>query len=362
MCDIGDDPSNLPRFFGSLFPRDLVRDCREKLKKRADLRLYTTSIAMDDLEEVRAALGYREIDIVAASYGTIAAQAYMRQHPTSVRAVFLLGVATPGVKQPLLFAKAAQHAMDLLLEDCAADETCRAAFPDLRKEFAAVLARFKNGPVEAELLNPSNKHKESVQLSRDNFVERIRLLLYTTTFARFVPLIIHRAYENDFLPFETISVRYNPGALLARGMYMTITCSEGVPFITQAEMKLEAAGTFVGEGRTQSHMQACQEWPSGNAARAFINPVKSRLPVLMISGELDGSTPPWFARDAVKTLPNARQVGIRYYGHQLDSPCVWHILDQFIAKGSATELDLGCTGEIRRPPFATSIPQQMALQ
>src|SRR5262249_2768157 len=155
------------------------RQCREKLEKIANLKLYTTPIAMDDLDEVRDALGYDKIDIVAASYGTVAAQVYMRQHHDHVRAVFLVGVANTAVKQPLPFAQAAQHALDLLYVDCAADETCNKNYPDLKKEFQTVLARFDKGPVTAELINPATKQKQSIKITRENFVERIRLLLYT---------------------------------------------------------------------------------------------------------------------------------------------------------------------------------------
>ena len=97
---------------------------------------------MDDLDEVRAALGYNKIDLVGLSYGTIASQVYMRQHPEHVRSAFLVGVATPNIKQPLLFPRSAQHAMDLLFADCTADETCHGAFPHLQEEFGVVLSRF----------------------------------------------------------------------------------------------------------------------------------------------------------------------------------------------------------------------------
>src|SRR6185369_9745569 len=96
-------------------------------------------------------LGYDKINLVAASYGTIAAQVYMRQHPQHLRAVFLLGVASLSIKQPLLFARAAQNALEWLYRDCAADAACHTAFPDLQKEFEAVLARFDHGPVQVEL-------------------------------------------------------------------------------------------------------------------------------------------------------------------------------------------------------------------
>jgi len=310
---------------------------------------------------VRAALGYKKINIVAASYGTIAAQAYMRQHPGSVRAVFLVGVATPGVKQPLLFAPAAQHALDLLFVDCAADELCNRAFPNLRSEFDALLARFDQGPLEVSMREPATKKTQTVRLERENFVERIRLLLYTTTFASFVPLVVHKAYQGDFVPFEAISIAYNPGSILSRGMYFTVSCSEGVPFISEPEIVNESQGTFLGETRVRAHVEACRLRPRGNVSRHFIDPVKSALPVLMFSGELDGSTPPWFAKRAVEYLPNARQITARYYGHQLDSQCLWAVMRDFIQNASARGIDTSCSEKIRRPPFATDIPQPFAL-
>lgn len=361
-CDIADDPSDPQRFFGELFPLDKVRECRERLEKIANLALYTTPIAMDDLDEVRDALGYDKINLVAGSYGTIAAQAYMRRHPDHVRAVFLVGVANPGIKQPLPFAKGAQYSLDRLFEDCAADEACRKSFPNLRKEFAAVLARFDKGPVVTELINPSTRQRQTVKIARGNFVEQLRLMLYSTHSASFVPLLIHRAFENDYLTFEALALRYNPGRRVARGMYLTVTCSESAPFIAEQEIVKETEGTFVGDYRVRRHIEACREWPRGNIARSFINPVKSDAPVLLVSGDLDASTPHWLGEEVVKHLPNGRRVLIRYYGHQMDGQCVDGLLAEFIEKGSARGLDTTCTEKIRRPSFITELPKQFSLQ
>ena len=362
LCNLGDNPQDMQDFFGELFPRDKVIACRQKLEKVADLRLYTTPIAMDDLDEVRSALGYGKINLVGASYGTLAAQIYMRRHPQSVRSVVLAGVATPNIKQPLLFPRSAQHAMDLLFADCAADELCRHAYPSLPQEFNAVLDRFAKGPITVELVNPATKKGEQVKLPRSNFVERLRLAMYNTGSQRFVPLIIHRAFLNDYIPWEEAAMRLSPGVAVARGMYLTVTCSEGASFITEKELVEETRATFVGEERVRRHMVACQEWPKGDIPPSYIDLVKSDLPVLMISGEADGSSPPWFAESAVRFLPNGRQVKIRYYGHQMDGACVQGIFQKFISTGSSKDLDTSCTETIHRPPFATEMPRQFALQ
>ena len=54
-------------------------------------QFYTTSEAMDDLDDVREALGYDKINLVGYSYGATAAQYYLRQHEEHVRTMTLGG-------------------------------------------------------------------------------------------------------------------------------------------------------------------------------------------------------------------------------------------------------------------------------
>src|SRR5215211_4035676 len=57
------NPNDLQSYLGYFFPLEDVRKCRPQLEANADLKLYTTTIAMDDMDEVRAALGYEQINL-----------------------------------------------------------------------------------------------------------------------------------------------------------------------------------------------------------------------------------------------------------------------------------------------------------
>jgi pimeloyl-ACP methyl ester carboxylesterase len=349
-CRFSDGPT-MQRHFNDLFPPDRVRACRQRLDGIADARLYTTPIAMDDLDDVRAALGYDMINLYGISYGAQAALQYLRQHPERVRSMVLVGVATPAAKQPLNFAGAAQHAMSMVIEDCAADSACRAAFPDLKRDFQSVLAAFDTGPVTFEVLNPATKTKERVSMSRGVFVERLRLMLYDLESASRVPLVIHRAAQGDWVPFATRSPTGVTAGVSA--MYLTVTCSETMARITEEDIVRESRDTFVGEYRTRTHVQACAEWPRGELPSAYYEPVTGAAPVLMLSGELDAATPPHLAAAAARSLPNSRQVVIRNAAHAYWYGCMQSIVAEFIGKGSAHDLDLACLQELRRPPFVT---------
>jgi pimeloyl-ACP methyl ester carboxylesterase len=356
--DIGESPANLDRYFGKLFPVSLVRACREKLEQSADLTLYTTIMAVDDLDEVRGALGYERVNLAGASYGTLAALAYMRQYPERVRSAFLVGVVTPDFRLPLPFARAAQNALELLFADCAADQACHGAFPNLKSEFEAVLERFDRGPLEVTMIDPIIQQPRTVTLERENYVERLRALLYSTAGARFVPFVVHRAFLQDWLPFQTMALRYNLGGpTTSRGLYFSATCSEAVRFISEAELVAETRGTFVGDRRVRAHMAACEEWPKGEVPRSFTEPVRSQIPVLMFSGDADGSTPPWMAEGAVKFLLNGRQLKAAHTGHQIDGPCTWDVMQAFFTIPSVQQLNAACVERAQRPPFAIEIPR-----
>lgn len=131
----------------------LLRGCMERFD--ADLRLYTTPIAMDDLDQVRESLGYGRINLYGASYGTRAAISYVRQHRETVRSVVLDSVAPPDMILPLYFARDSQRAFDQLTAACAADPSCAQAFPNLADRFEQLLARLDRKPERVTMTHPS---------------------------------------------------------------------------------------------------------------------------------------------------------------------------------------------------------------
>jgi pimeloyl-ACP methyl ester carboxylesterase len=80
------------------------------------------------------------------------------------------------------------------------------------------------------------------------------------------------------------------------------------------------------------------------------------VPVLFVSGGLDPVTPPSFAQEIRRTLPNSAQVLVRSGGHNLydlsDPECLDHLEQQFIDRGTLAGLDTNCAAKMTRPGFA----------
>lgn len=359
-CSIAGDLAKLQNYFREVFEAEAIHACRQTFERNADLKFYTTPIAMDDMEDIRRAMGYEKINLYAVSYGTVGALDYLRRYSDRVRAAVLSGVTTAATKLPLQFAKGAQQAMDKLIEDCGTDSTCHTAFPRLREDFSAVLAVFTNGPVRFELAPPQSRAKQTVTLSRGVFTERLRVMLSDHSSAVLLPLLIHRAALGDWQPFGSVAVRpaAAPAYTLALGTYLTTTCSESVSFIDPVELAERTAATFLGDYRVQRHRSACAEWPRGDIPGDFLQVAHSDVPVLMLSGDIDPAAPMAFGKAAARHLTNSRQILLRNTPHNYTSACARALAVEFIAQGSAENLDATCAERIRRPRFLTELPER----
>jgi pimeloyl-ACP methyl ester carboxylesterase len=207
-------------YLTEMYPVEYVKNLRQALEQRADLKQYTTSIAMDDLDDVRAWLGYDRINLFGLSYGTRAVLVYMRQHPDRVRSAILMGVAPTYLKMPLYHARAAKRAMDLLLKQCAHDDACHQAFPKIQQEWEEVVERLGREPARVEYPLPDKSATVTVEIQRDIFAEKLRFRMYSPDGARRVPLIIHQAARGDFRPFlkEAIPADRSVPDFIADGM------------------------------------------------------------------------------------------------------------------------------------------------
>jgi pimeloyl-ACP methyl ester carboxylesterase len=350
-CDFFGDPPDIQKVVSGTFPVDAVRTCRERLSKVADLAMYTTAAGMDDVDDVRKWLGYDKINIWGGSYGTVAAQVYLRRHGSHVRTVFLGGVAPVDELIPLHHASAGQRAVDILFDKCRADAECNAAYPNLRDEFRSILDRVRKG-VDVNIKGPDGKPVR-VRPSFSSFAEGIRHSLYYDD-GRSFPTMIHRAADSgDLAPLleKGINANLNLDGLLSMGMNLSVTCSEDVPYIDEATLARETANTFLGDLRVKEQRAACKEWVAGEVPADVHRLVHSDAPVLLVSGARDSVTPPSFAERVAKELPNSLHVVFPESSHGNWGPCGNQLWADLIERGSVKGLDTSCVSQQKPTKF-----------
>jgi pimeloyl-ACP methyl ester carboxylesterase len=361
-CDFF-NPSDLASYLGFYFPLEDVRRCREQLEPKADLRLYTTPLAMDDLDEVRAALGYEQINLSGGSYGTRAALAYLKRYPRRVRAAVLQGVSPTNQSMPRDFPQHTEHALKGVLDECAADEACRAAFPNLHAETKTVLERLLRGPVEVDVKHPQTGKSTPVKLSRDLAAEAIRYMLYQAGAASRIPLFIHLAAQGDFAPLAESAIFYRRQIVAtgSNGMYLSVTCAEDLPRIKPGEGERNAEHTWLGDYRLRQQRAACALWPRAELPRDYAEPTRADAPALILTGQWDPVTPPAYGDIAAKYLPNSVHLVVPHGGHGfggLDGlDCVRNLVADFVNRGTTKGLDTSCVRSIRRKGFQLKLAE-----
>lgn len=142
---------------------------------------------------------------------------------------------------------------------------------------------------------------------------------------------------------------------VADGMYLSVTCTEDVPFINQEEAAGLNANNPFGNYRVFQQTRACGVWPRGEIPADFLEPVRSTALVLIFSGNIDPVTPPKYGEEVARYLPNSRHVIIPEAGHGVDGltdpGCIDQIAIEFLEKGDAKNLDVSCVERMAPPPF-----------
>ena len=273
---------------------------------QADPRYYTTSLAVDDLERVRRALGYSQLNVYGGSYGTRVGLHYLRKYPASVRTLILDGVVAADMSLGPGIALAAQDALENMFRRCAATEVCQEKFGDLPIQFTALQDALRNAPLRVSLPHPVSGLPHDVEFDYNRFAVAVRLLSYAPESVALMPLLLHQAATGNYLvplAAQAVMIEESLSQALSFGMHNSVVCTEDVPFYQAGTIDREALrATYLGESQLELLENICRIWPAGVIDDDFKTPVVSDLPILLLSGSADPVTPPAYAERAARSL------------------------------------------------------------
>jgi pimeloyl-ACP methyl ester carboxylesterase len=337
-----------------------TKKCLATLAPRADVAWYTTSMAVQDLDRVRAALGYERVNLYGASYGTRVAQHYLRRFPQRVRTLILDGVVPVQLALGASSALDAERALHAILERCAGQRACRESFGDPLQDYHAVRSTLESGVALVSVPDPATGVATQVDFNSDSLATVLRLGSYTAEYAALLPLLLHAAGAlGDYGPLaaQFLMIGRSVGDTLAAGEHNSVVCAEDVPFLDPKAIDRSAlAATYLGTTQLDGLQTVCRLWPRGAVDADLHAPLTSAVPALLLSGSADPVTPPANAAQAARSFPNSLSLVLQGFGHgQLTAPCMDRVMAQFVAAGTAEHLDVGCTHLAQPMPFFTSL-------
>ena len=301
-----------------------------------DVTQYGTRMAMDDLDAVRAALGYRQLDVLGGSYGATAAQVYLKLHPSSVRTLILLGASAIDVPFFDRYAVNAQRALDQIASLCTSWPACRRAFPGWERRFGEIVKAWNAHPVHG--------------MTGDEFASVIHVMLRDVNNAVSIPLVVGRAAAGDYGPLEQAG---------SGDLDVDLNLMESSIWCNEPWAGLDANGPWGTEfdsyatARIAAFRQECSSVPKRAEPRSFWRlPTSSRVPVLALVGGADPQDPVTNLSDLKQHLPDSRTVILPHLGHDFSfgEACDTMLAD-FVARGTTKGLDTTrCSGAVVVPP------------
>jgi pimeloyl-ACP methyl ester carboxylesterase len=379
---------------------DPLRACRDRLRAAGvDLGAYQSRESASDVADLLAVLDIDEATLFGVSYGTRLALTIVRDHPERIGSVILDGVYPPHVDGYEEQAPNGHLAFERLFADCRADVRCRAAYPDLRGTFLAMVDALDAAPMVDD---------DGTEITSDDVVNDLFQLLYDTDALPYLPAIIAAAASRDLdawldaqdrIPaasYDDDSDAYwdalyerllgltgledldelddfldtladdDYDALLAaaagavdddaEGAFASVECHEEVPF-NDLDLAIARARDLPDQMRALiegvvRQFEDCVVWGVPAADPVENEPVTSSIPTLLLSGAYDPVTPPAWGDAAAAYLATSTHVVFPDMGHgTVDTrPCPTQIALAFL-RDPWTTPDTSCALRLGPPRF-----------
>ena len=338
--------------------RKAAKACRKRLLREGiDLDDFHTLASIADMESIREAFGADSWNLFGGSYGTRLALAYARLHPTRVRSLVLDSVYPPDVGDVEHWITLPQRAIDGLVEACAADAACNAAYPNLGALVEQVVASFDEDPEELEgtFVHQGQTITRSLVLTGADVRGALFSALYQTNLIPLLPSVISALASGDrsIVPIF-VSMGVPQILALSEGAYYSIDCADSQRLFDKREAKraLRGAGAdaLVALGTAQAF---CAQWKVESLPASFNEPVEVDVPTLVFGGTLDPVTPYEGSAAQAARMPNARFVSVPRGGHggvSFDA-CTLTALNDFWADPAAALP--ACLASTEPFPFST---------
>lgn len=330
-----------------------TRDCLAALPH--DPRWFTTSVAVEDLEAVRVALGYPQFNVYGVSYGSRVAQHYARRYPEATRTIVLDGVVPPQLPLGPEIALEAQKALGDIFARCAESPACGERFPDIAATFAELRAKLARRAVTVNVSHPVTGKFIELRFSDAELAAAIRLLAYHPNTIAMIPLLVSEAADGRYAPLaaQFRMTLEELSSAIAIGMHNSVMCTEDTPFYDSLRIDRQAiAATYIGTAQLDALEAICSIWPAGPFDEGLREPLDTDVPALLLSGTADPITPPRYANLAAQGLRRAWLLTLPGQGHgQLAVGCMPRIIAEFVAQAGLEEVDTGCMSRAFVMPF-----------
>ena len=285
---------------------------------KADLTCYTTVENAKDLDLLRQGLGVEKIKLLAHSYGTHLAQAYLKQFPDRVESAVLMG--TEGLDMTVKLPSAYKKQLDQLTELIRDHPNTKNDVPNFSLLLQRAVARLDREPLVARI--PVAGESKEYKVGGFGLMWLLRWDIGDTADLPMFPRIVQAAYDGDVTPLLPM-LRKRHAQVSAGFPLVSLVMDEasGADPARLDLVKRESAGFFFAPVVNMGLDALSGQLGGTILGPDFRQPVRTNVPTLFVSGTLDSNTPPSQAEDVRKGFARSWHLVMRNGGHE---DCLWN--------------------------------------
>lgn len=329
--------------------------CRDRFVREGwDMASYTSAASAADINDLRIALGYDQLNLFGISYGTRLALTIMRDYPATIRSAILDSVYPPSVNLFTQMPENLERSLRTLFRNCAQDPNCNRSYPELDNVFTALVAQLDANPVTLWPRDPASGKAIKVHMDGTELVSLMFRTFYDTQALRSLPQMIYDARHGNYAVLEHLQQRRlaRAGGMFSHGMYFSVICSEEIAFTTEEEIHATRTAYphlqtfFAGiPENTPEILRLCAKWQVAPPNPIENAPVVSDIPTLLLNGEYDPITPPGWGELAARTLSRSQVFTFPATGHAVvvRGGCPHYLIRTFL-EHPTQPLDGSCVG------------------
>lgn len=350
------DVLSMPAEEGEKETLALLQACYDRLTAEGiDVSAYNSVQNAADVDAIRQAFGYDAYNFYGVSYGTLLGFHLLRDHPEHLRSAILDGVVPTDLNFTLKVAANTDRVFTEIFNNCEQNQECNSQYPDLEERFFTLVDDLNDSPLTIPLTDPETGQSTEARLDGDQLVDVLFQAFYLPDSYAVFPKLVTNLEAGDMTFIEGIWPIIEFDRSISEGMYFSVICAEDTDF-DPSKLALDGIRPYFAEKADEelkSYSDACEIWEVSQLPSVVNDPVTNDTPVLLLSGQYDPITPPYFAEVASDSLPNDTHIvdPTGSHGVGFGDPCMDSIMGQFLDAPDES-LDTSCLSTIERKPFA----------
>jgi pimeloyl-ACP methyl ester carboxylesterase len=312
---------------------DAAESCAAELRAaNIDPGAYNTRAIAEDIEDLRVLLGRPRLNLYGESYSTRVMLILMRDHPDAVRSAVLDSPMPLESRFDEVAASSLRRALDAVVGACAVTPSCATKHPDLRANLDKAFTRYGREPVNFRFAVDKDRF-DTATVGANQLAAVLGSATRTPPPIKRLPDFIDQAAAGNLEPLGGLFAEEIGPTSFTMGMRIAVWCADVVPFEDPKRIAAQSDPSAGAGGAMLSVIppSACARMHLPAAPAQEGEAVRSDIPTLILSGELDPWTPPMWGRRMLRNMPNAQFVEIAGRGHTPGfSACSAGIIARFI--------------------------------